>query len=283
MDVQQLVLNHAAFKGVGVGSAREYPLPRFDAAKTYEVTAENSKLLESLGIKCAGSCNGTNSVVINGELRSANVTLNFGSSSHCIVIIDGCYQLAGQIQFEGDGHIAVICRGWYTLKADFVGRESGLYIGPSSSIGEAYLWIQGVNKSITLGSDCMFAWGVGIRTGDAHGVIDATSRRIANEPRSVRIGEHVWLAQDVLVFKGTSIGSGSVVSARSVVSKSIPSMVAAAGAPATTVKDGVTWSRQANPDQQHIDYILGLPFAKSVKKKSSRPSDSKKTSDSGER
>jgi acetyltransferase-like isoleucine patch superfamily enzyme len=53
----------------------------------------------------------------------------------------------------------------------------------------------------------------------------------------VVIGRYAWLAINVVVFPGVTIGEGSIIASGSVVTKSIPPFVMAAGAPAVIKKD----------------------------------------------
>ena len=48
----------------------------------------------------------------------------------------------------------------------------------------------------------------------------------------VTIGERVWIASDVTVLQGVTIGDDVVVGARSVVTRDLPSRVLALGTPA---------------------------------------------------
>ena len=50
------------------------------------------------------------------------------------------------------------------------------------------------------------------------------------------IGNNVWIGSRVVILKGVNIGDNTVVSAGSVVTKSFPSNVIIAGAPAKIIK-----------------------------------------------
>lgn len=69
-----------------------------------------------------------------------------------------------------------------------------------------------------------------------------------------RIGDHVWLGERVLVLKGVSIGSNSIIGSGSVVTKSIPPFSLAVGNPARVIKtydhDSGAWVPVEKP---HLD------------------------------
>jgi putative colanic acid biosynthesis acetyltransferase WcaF len=54
--------------------------------------------------------------------------------------------------------------------------------------------------------------------------------------KSVRIGAEAWLATDVFVAPGVSVGQGTVVGARSSVFKDLPAMMICHGSPARPVR-----------------------------------------------
>jgi acetyltransferase-like isoleucine patch superfamily enzyme len=58
----------------------------------------------------------------------------------------------------------------------------------------------------------------------------------AGKPSPILIEENVWLGEGVKVLKGVSIGENSVIGAGSVVTKSIPANVIAAGNPCKVIK-----------------------------------------------
>jgi acetyltransferase-like isoleucine patch superfamily enzyme len=265
MDFAALVEKHPALgKTTAIGTSG-FPLPAMADAQVIDVDEAGIARLKAFGLRVAGDPGRDNRVILDqAAMKPVDIRIDFGGRTGNTLVLEAPHSLRGQIQFLGDGHLAMICRGWYSLKIDFVDRDSALYIGPNSSVGDAYCWIQGNEKSLIIGEDCMFAWGIGLRTGDAHGVIDIDKRAMSNEPRDVLIGAHVWLAQDVLVFKGIEIGTGSVVGARAVVSKSLPPKCAANGSPARVLRKNTTWCRPAVLETRQIDDLLARSYMKEI-------------------
>ena len=67
----------------------------------------------------------------------------------------------------------------------------------------------------------MVGRGVVIYDSDHH-TIQNCQGEVTNPDASVSIGDHVWLTTNVTVLKGSSIGSGSIVAANSVVHGNVP-------------------------------------------------------------
>ncbi len=101
-----------------------------------------------------------------------------------------------------------------------------------------------VADSITLGDEVLLARGVRIYDSDHHKVLDEKGN-VANPPRPVIIGDHVWLAQNCIILKGCKIGSGAVLSAGSVASGRLKAGYMAQGNPARSFWP-IDWNEKNN-------------------------------------
>jgi len=88
------------------------------------------------------------------------------------------------------------------------------------------------NVGIQVGCDSMIGFGSRVLDSDFHDLDVNTPERSAK----VSIGERVWIASDVTVLPGVTIGDDVVVGARSVVTRDLPPRVLALGAPAVPVR-----------------------------------------------
>ena|SRR5215469_1849327 len=97
--------------------------------------------------------------------------------------------------------------------------------------------------SISIGDDCLIAGGTWITTSDMHSIIDARTNERLNYAQPIKIGNRVWLAAEVLIFKGSTIGDGAAIGARAIVTKEIPAHSLAVGAPARPIRHEISWRR----------------------------------------
>lgn len=108
-----------------------------------------------------------------------------------------------------------------------IGRECGF---SGTVIGAA--------TRISIGDRVMCGANVTITDTDWHAV-DPAARAAGAPPETapVAIEDEVWLGMDVIVLKGVRIGRGAVVAAASVVTRSLPAGVVAAGMPARVIRE----------------------------------------------
>ena len=97
---------------------------------------------------------------------------------------------------------------------------------------------------IEFGDDCQLSANITLRTGDSHSIVDLQGKRI-NRSKSIRIGDHVWIGNTVLIFKGTQIGNNSIVAGGAVVGgKIFPPYCIIGGNPAKIIKENINWDRK---------------------------------------
>lgn len=102
------------------------------------------------------------------------------------------------------------------------------------AIGKAYI---NHEASIIIGCDCTIGNGilisrnVKIFDSDFHKVLDEYGVQ-KNNPKPMRIGDHVWIGLGAIILRGSQIGDGAVVSAGSVVMGKIKAGTNAIGNPA---------------------------------------------------
>jgi len=115
--------------------------------------------------------------------------------------------------------------------------EPELHIGDNTVIGSGVL-IR-MHKQILIGNNCLIASNVIIGDNDGHPLhVDRRAKFLKikqKDAKSVIIEDDVWIGENSTILKGVTIGRGSIVSAGSVVMKSIPPMKIVMGNPARVV------------------------------------------------
>lgn len=96
---------------------------------------------------------------------------------------------------------------------------------------------------LQIGDKCMFSNSIKLWT-DGHSVIDEKTKDLLNKPNhEIKIGNHVWIGENVVLLKRTQIPSNSIVAHSSVVTKAFQEEnVVIAGNPASIVKKGINWN-----------------------------------------
>lgn len=101
-----------------------------------------------------------------------------------------------------------------------------LTLGPECFLNGCHL---SCKERVTLGRRAWIGPGSRVFDADQHDFdADHPERRAP-----VTIGDHVWVASDVTVLRGVTIGEHAVVGSRSVVTKDVPPHRVAVGSPAT--------------------------------------------------
>lgn len=90
---------------------------------------------------------------------------------------------------------------------------------------------------VEIGDDCLIGEYTSLRD-TSHGTAanGVPMREQLVEPRPILMGNDIWLGRGVVVVGGVEVGSGAVVGANSVVTRDVPPMGIAVGAPARVTR-----------------------------------------------
>lgn len=164
---------------------------------------------------------GQNNVVDIPVIYSNNLVVTFRGNDNCLRVAEGCnFKMSNTVYFQGDNNV--------------------VEIGDNVTFDGNTLIVVGEGTKVRIGSDCVFADRVHIRTTDQHYIFDVNGQRV-NHAKDVYIGDHVWLGKEVIIMKGVTIGSGAIVGIDSMVTKDVPERCIAVGKPARVIKSNVYW------------------------------------------
>lgn len=126
-------------------------------------------------------------------------------------------------------------------------RGSSVVIGDGCGFGGAVRLLLHEANSIEIGRGCLISASTDITVSDMHSIIDLRTGQRINHASDVKISDRVWIGTQCLVLKGATIGSGSIIGARSLVTGEIPENCCAAGTPAKVIRRDVTWDYSLAP------------------------------------
>lgn len=166
-----------------------------------------------------------NHVCLNGELRNTTIHIQ-GSNNR--VRID-----------------STACLTWTDIS--ILANDSEITVGAGTTIlGKAnqpnVLLARGEPSRLTIGRECMFSYGIEVRTSDSHPIFDAQGVHI-NPSGDIAIGDRVWVGARCLVLKGSQLGDGSILAAASVLTRDVGARMIAAGVPAKVIREDIQWKR----------------------------------------
>lgn len=181
--------------------------------------------------------------------------------------IVGHYPICIESSLNFNGHNNILyCEENVTLDKsilDFNGENSLIYLGTSKHKINVSIFNDSVchcgrfnsytgpvkiilseQKHCFIGNHGLFSVDVMIRNSDAHLIYSCEDGNRISQSKSVYIGDHVLVGQQVTILKNSQIDSGSIIGTGSVVAgKKIPHNSIWAGNPASQVKDKIFWDK----------------------------------------
>jgi acetyltransferase-like isoleucine patch superfamily enzyme len=187
---------------------------------------------------------GENNFVHNFGKAPVRSIVSIKGQNNLVVIAAGAKAERAIFRIKGNNNIIFI--GKNTLlrgKMDIDGNNNSITIGANNFFTShaTRFFAQESDLKITTGRDCLIGISL-IRTSDSHSILDIDTKKRINQPKNVHLGNKVWVAQDVKIFKGVTTADNIVIGANSLVSSSLkePNCVYA-GAPAKIIRKNITW------------------------------------------
>ncbi|MGP9816127.1 acyltransferase [Glutamicibacter sp. 363] len=124
-----------------------------------------------------------------------------------------------------------------------IGQDATVQIGRDLTTTAKALVSAVEGVTVRFGDDVMIASGNQFRADDGHPIFDVKTGKRINPAKDITVGSHVWIGAQAALLAGASIGDGSVIGYRSLVTGKIPNNVIAAGTPARVLRRNIAWER----------------------------------------
>ena len=112
-------------------------------------------------------------------------------------------------------------------------QTATIEVGSRTTIGyHSFIF---ASEKITIGDDCLIAPFVYIVDSNHQIRRNQLINLQPNETAPIKIGNGVWIASNVTILKGVTIGDGAVIAANSVVNRDVPAFEIYGGSPAKKI------------------------------------------------
>lgn len=170
------------------------------------------------------------------EFKGSNCRVEFGSN----------VKLQGNLVFHRDNaSVRMDKHAWFDGRIT-LGLGCSVVMGQGFYSGWGLQLTSAEGADVIFGDDVLIANNCRIRADDSHPIYDGVTGERINPSQTITVGDHVWIGQEVFVMPGANIGSGSMIGARSVVTKSrpVPPHSLAVGNPAKVLRENINWVRK---------------------------------------
>lgn len=144
-------------------------------------------------------------------------------------------QFDGEVEVAGSGEVRLgeYCRLGPGVLLET--RQQGrIALGSHVRVNQGCVFV--AYRQVAIGDDCLIGEYVSIRDAN-HGLRAGRPMRLQeHDCAPIRIGCDVWIGRGACILPGVEIGDGAVIGANSVVTRSVPAGMVAAGVPARVLR-----------------------------------------------
>ncbi|NEP85839.1 MAG: acyltransferase [Okeania sp. SIO2C2] len=190
----------------------------------------------------------SNKILIDSEVElNSNAQIIICGNNNYLEICKNVKINKSIVEINGNKS-SIIIRKNCILGGEFrcLNDSTSISIGENTTMMRVRIFLHESGK-ISIGDDCMFSGDIYMNVSDVHSILDLESGKRINPPENIEIGSHVCICQGCTILKGVTIGSNSVIGAKSLVSNNVPQNTIVAGVPAKIVKENITWDRKRLP------------------------------------
>ena len=212
----------------------------WEKIRKHDLTPSNIISYASLRLMQAGG-NLLGTVRLRCKARLLGVKLGAGVRAHGPVGLlrwpGSCMEIGAGCSFVSSWRRSTAATVLAPCRLRTFGPRARIVLGEGCELTGAALTAR--STSIVLGRRVMLAPNCIIVDSDFHEPWPPERRHLdpgMKHDAPVRIGDHVWLGMHAVVLKGVTIGEGSIIGAGSVVTRDIPPLCVAVGAPARVVR-----------------------------------------------
>lgn len=200
------------------------------------------KAVFSETVRCSEEIGSLSKNAVIGNLELVNSTIRFEGEGHVLYCEGGVKLVNSTIRFcSSENGLLYLSSSRHPYRLDVtIWNNSTVAFGKNCYFNGNLHAIASERQSIIVGEDCLMSFGIWLRTADPHLLYSCETHERINQSASIVIGDHVWLGQDAMILKGSTIGSGSILAAKALLSgRSVPSNQCWGGVPARMVSKGV--------------------------------------------
>lgn len=148
-----------------------------------------------------------------------NSTMNFKGEDNILYCEDGVTLVNSKLIFNGSGSVIYLRKNYFEYILNVtVNNSCTFYMRKDNYINGTLNVVVSEHTNVFIGNNGLFSFGIWLRTADPHLIYDCKNGKRLNYSKSIYLGDHIWVGQSAMILKGTSVESGSIIGAMSLVS-----------------------------------------------------------------